>query len=216
MIWIAAVNLNMLGGVKCFQSERISRHPLQFPHLTHQNFSFISVVDRFGRIFLSVFHDKVIVPSPHTRASHWLHVSVSSRSQIRTVCSILSANGTTFAAWLPKKMYRISVCCGLVLCLVGDAVLFQCSERAFHCIRPHTLASSFRTTRSFSFFFSPLHSNSLSQSHISHSVSCRAGLETLSADGGFPNRERLKSRHFYNITMRNAFWRPGGLRSVIF
>lgn len=60
----------MLGGVKCFQSERISRHPLQFPHLTHQNFSFISVVDRFGRIFLSVFHDKVIVPSPHTPELH--------------------------------------------------------------------------------------------------------------------------------------------------
>lgn len=211
------VNLNKLGGgvIECFQSKQSSRQPLQFPHLSHQNFSLISVVDSFGRIICQFFMTRVL-SLPHTIASHWLHVSVSSRSQKRNVCSIRSANYTTFAAWLPKKMYRISVCCGLVLGLVGDAVLFQRPERAFHCIRPHTLASYFRTTRSFSFFFSPLHSNSLSQSHISHSVSCRAGLETLSADVGFRNREMLKSRHFYNITMRNAFWRPGGLRSVIF
>lgn len=37
--------------IKCFQSERSSGQSLQFPRPTHQNFNFISVSGRFGRIF---------------------------------------------------------------------------------------------------------------------------------------------------------------------
>lgn len=92
------VNLNKLGGgvIECFQSKQSSRQPLQFPHLSHQNFSLISVVDSFGRIICQFFMTRVL-SLPHTIASHWLHVSVSSRSQKRNVCSIRSANYTTFA-----------------------------------------------------------------------------------------------------------------------
>ena len=37
--------------IKCFQSERSSGQSLQFLRPTHQNFNFISVFCRFGRIF---------------------------------------------------------------------------------------------------------------------------------------------------------------------
>ena len=54
------------------------------------------------------------------------------------LCSTLSASCTTFAVWMPKKMYRISfrqLRPGLDPPQV--VVLFLCSERALHRCRPH-------------------------------------------------------------------------------
>ena len=48
--------------VKCFQSERSSDQSLQFLRPTHQNFNFISVSGRFGRIFCPFFMARIQFP----------------------------------------------------------------------------------------------------------------------------------------------------------
>ena len=56
-------NIHSLGiVVKCFQSERSSRQSLQFLRPTHQNFNFISVSGRFGRIFCLFFMARIQFP----------------------------------------------------------------------------------------------------------------------------------------------------------
>ena len=56
----------------------------------------------------------------------------------RTLCSILSANYTAFAVWIPKEIYRISRPLRPVLDPPEIVVLFLGPERAFCRSRPHS------------------------------------------------------------------------------
>ena len=67
--------------------------------------------------FLSVFHDEGIV-SPQE-----LHIDCMFPRQAatkRALSSILSANCTTFAVWMPKKIHWISVRFVSWTCISGD------------------------------------------------------------------------------------------------
>ena len=56
--------------------------------------------------FLSVFHGEDTVPPQELRIDRKFQCQAAAK---RALCSILSASWTTFAVWMPKKMYRISV-----------------------------------------------------------------------------------------------------------
>ena len=72
-----------------------------------QIYIFISHSGRFGRIIFILF-DRVVVPP--VKALFYVHIFFSGGHQLCSLlCSILSASCTTFAVWMTKKMYRISV-----------------------------------------------------------------------------------------------------------
>ena len=93
--------------VKCFQSERSSDQSLQFLCVRpHQNYNFISISGSFRPDFLSVFLGEDTVPPQELSIGCQFPCQAAEKL---TLCSILSASLTTFAVWMPKKMYRISV-----------------------------------------------------------------------------------------------------------
>lgn len=142
--------------IECIQSKQSCRRPLQFPHLTIK-ISILYLLSIVSAGFFCQFFMPRALSLPHTPE---LHIDFMSPCQ--------AAKYAPFVLSCPPALQRLPRGCrrrctgfpsvAAWLCPVGDTVLFLCPERAFHCIRPHTLASSFRATKSFSFFFSPLYS----------------------------------------------------------
>ena len=60
----------------------------------------------FQSIKFPFFYDKDTVPPQELRIDRKFQCQAAAK---RALCSILSASWTTFAVWMPKKMYRISV-----------------------------------------------------------------------------------------------------------
>ena len=87
--------------VKCFQYERSSRQSLQFLRPTHQKFQFHIYFRSFWPDFLSVFHGEDTVSPQELRIDCKFQCQAAAK---RALCSIQSANCTTFAVWMPKKM----------------------------------------------------------------------------------------------------------------
>ena len=69
----------------------------------------ITILYRFpvvSAVFLSVFHGEDTVLPQELRIDRKFQCQAAAK---RALCSILSASCTTFAVWMPKKMYRTSV-----------------------------------------------------------------------------------------------------------
>lgn len=75
-------------------------------------FQFYICFQSFRPDFLSVFHDEDTAHPQEIRLGCQFPCQAADKL---TLCSILSASLTTFAVWMPKKMYRISVRFVLVL-----------------------------------------------------------------------------------------------------
>ena len=69
-------------------------------------FQFYICIRSFRPDFLSVSHGEDTVPPQELRIDGKFPYQAAAK---RALCSILSARCTTFAVWMPKKMYRISV-----------------------------------------------------------------------------------------------------------
>lgn len=68
-------------------------------------FQFYIYFRSFRSDFLSVFHGEDTVPPQELRTGCKFQCQAAAR---RALCSNLSAGWTTFAVWMPKKIYRIS------------------------------------------------------------------------------------------------------------
>ena len=90
--------------VKCFQSERSSNQFLQFPRPPHQNYNFISVSGRFGRIICLFFMTRIQFPRKRFTLAE---VSVSGSRQTRPSFYPIRQLHATMS--LPNKKHRISV-----------------------------------------------------------------------------------------------------------
>ena len=114
---------------KCFQSERSSGQSLQFLRPTHQNFNFISVSGRFGRIFCPFFMARIQFP-------HKSSALTASFFRVR------QPPNSTFVLSCPTAEQRLPCGCGKDVKAFRPlrpgldtseiVVLFLCLERAFH------------------------------------------------------------------------------------
>ena len=68
--------------------------------------SFLYLFRSFRPDFLFVSHGEDTIPPQELRIDGKFPYQAAAK---RALCSILSARCTTFAVWMPKKMYRISV-----------------------------------------------------------------------------------------------------------